>query len=105
MRRTLLVLLAGFVAGLGAAGGAYLAAHRDTEVLTATCDLVGVGLAVPSGTELFPYASMSEGFETLTLYVNIQTADAQRCITSRTDPRSFLVSPYWVRPLEPGSRP
>jgi hypothetical protein len=103
MRRTLLGLIVGFVVGVGSAAGAYLFVHRDTEVLTATCHLTGTELAIPAGTELFHHASMSEGFETMMLYVNIQSSDAQRCFTSHRDPRGFLVSPYWVQPASSGA--
>lgn len=90
-----LLVAFGVVLGVVISVGSYIWAHRSTEVWRARGHLVAAGISIPKGTELIHDSAMSEGFDTLILYVNVSGGDRSQ-FEIRRDPRSFLVIPYWV---------
>ncbi|MEO8379039.1 MAG: hypothetical protein ABI779_05200 [Acidobacteriota bacterium] len=63
-------LMNGVVAGVLGTVVAYAVAHRNTVVYEATHDVESDGILIPKGTNLIHDATMSEGFDTLKLYIN-----------------------------------
>lgn len=92
----MLAFLAGSICGAAAVIGTYTFVHRDTIVYTTTQEVVAEGIAIPAGTELVHHAEMAEGFDTLTLFLNVDPTDASGKFTKRVDDRAFLARPYWV---------
>ena len=90
-----LLVAVGVVIGVILSVGSYLWAHRNTQVWKARDNLVAAGISIPKGTEFIHDTAMSEGFDTLILYVNVGGDDRSQ-FEIRRDPRSFLVIPYWV---------
>lgn len=90
--------MVGFALGAAAVAGAYWYRNRATVVLAAREEIVADGgIVLPKGTQLIHDTSMSEGFETLRLYVNVQTVDLPKRFEQRTEKQAFLVIPYWIR--------
>jgi hypothetical protein len=101
MRSTIslgIVLLIGMFLGAAIAAGAFYYLNRRTTVLTARESIsVEGGIVLPKGTQLIHDSSMSEGFETLRLYVNVSTSDLPQHFERRHEKRAFLIVPYWIR--------
>lgn len=90
-------LLVGVVIGVLGTLAAYLIPHRDTVIYEAVHPLTAEGIVIPKGTKLIHDTAMSEGFDTLRLYINVEPETAAKHFTRTVDPRSMLVIPYWVR--------
>jgi hypothetical protein len=90
------LLVTGFLLGAGATVGGYLVRHRSTVVYKTTAELRAGDIRIPPGTELIHHAAMSEGFDTLALYVNVQPATLQQRFSRHVETKPLLVSPYWV---------
>jgi hypothetical protein len=88
--------------GVAASVASYVAAHRSTTVFTTTATITADGIVVSPGTQLIHEASMSEGFDTLRLYLNVDPLTLDRKFQRRVESKAFLVIPYWVRQDEPG---
>lgn len=91
-----LIFFAGSMFGAASVVAAYIFVHRDTMVYTTNEEISAEGIVIPPGTELIHHAEMSEGFDTLVLFLNVEPADESGKFTKRVDDRSFLVRPYWV---------
>lgn len=90
-------LLAGIVIGVAGTVAAYFFVHRDTVVYEARETVVAEeGIVIPAGTKLIHEAAMSEGFDTLRLYINVDPLTAKKKFTRSVDQRPLLVIPYWV---------
>ena len=100
--RALSLLAAGFAAGVAASIGGYFYSNRSTTVYTTTAPLRSGDLSIPVGTQLVHHRAMSEGFDTLVLYVNVDGATRGTSLTRRVEDKAFLVIPYWV---EKNARP
>ena len=93
-----IVLLVGVCLGAAIAAGSFYYLNRRTTVLSARETIaVEGGIVLPKGTQLIHDSSMSEGFETLRLYVNVSTADLPKHFEQRQERHAFMVIPYWVR--------
>ena len=73
--------------------------NRDTLVFTTRERLVlDDDIVLPKGVQLIHDSSFSEGFESLCLFVNVQSSDVDKYFSSRTESGSaFLSIPYWLR--------
>ena len=96
--RTVLALVLGVLLGVAVTVAAYVVTNRTSNVfvLKETIRLHD-GIVLPKGTQFAHHSSMSEGFETLKLFVNISTADAPQLFDTRIETKSELVIPYWIR--------
>lgn len=80
------------------AGAGYWYANRRTTVLVARAKIeVEGGIVLPKGTRLTHHASLSEGFDTLALYVNVSRNELPAHFDSRSEPVPFLEQPYWIK--------
>ena len=96
-----IALLLGVVLGATTAVGSFYYLNRRTIVLTALETIaVEGGIVLPKGTQLVHDSSMSEGFETLRLYVNVSTADLPNHFDRRQEKRAFPGNPV-LDPLRP----
>lgn len=96
--KSMALLTTGFILGVGAAVGGYLLHYRSTSVYRTTAELRAGDIRIPPGTELIHHAAMSEGFDTLALYLNVQPATLQQRLSGHVEAKPFLIIPYWVEP-------
>lgn len=94
--RSIPSLLAGVVIGVLATPGAYVFVNRDTVVYEARQTVIAEGIVIPKGTKLIHDTTMSEGFDTLRIYVNVDPVALDTEFTRTVDDRALLVIPYWV---------
>jgi len=93
-----IALFLGVALGAAIAVGSFYYLNRRTTVLSARETIaVEGGIVLPKGTQLIYDSSMSEGFETLRLYVNVSTADLPKHFDRHEERHRFLVIPYWIR--------
>ena len=97
--RTAFLSLGAYVLGMATVPVLYYLTNRTTEVWVANRPVTAEGIVIPAGTKLVHDRSMSEGFDTLRLYINV-AAPEDRLFTRSTEPHSFLVIPYWLRTQE-----
>ena len=86
----------GVVVGIVLAAGVFLFVHRDTVVFEAKETMTAEGIVIPKGTHLIHDTEMSEGFDRLALYLNVDPVTLGRSFTRRVDSRGLLRTPYWV---------
>ena len=84
--------------GVTATVGGYLYLNRSTTVYRTTAELRSGDIRIPEGTDLIHHRAMSEGFDTLVLYFNVQPTTVRHRFITRVESKSFLVIPYWVEP-------
>jgi hypothetical protein len=91
-------ILVGAILALLVGVGRHWFLNRRTTVLVArsTVELES-GITLPKGTQLIHHASVSEGFDTLALYVNVPKNELKQRFESRIEQRPFLEIPYWIR--------
>jgi hypothetical protein len=58
--------------------------------------VVAEGIVIPKGTKLICDTAMSEGFDTLRIYINVDPVTLDTQFTRIMDDRALLVIPYWV---------
>lgn len=95
--KVILLVLIGFILGIGSAVGIYLWNNKTTLICTVQEDLtVADGIIIPKGTELIHDEAMSEGFDRYILYINMYGTKSDQKLKCRRDSRSFLIVPYWA---------
>lgn len=99
---SILLVASGVAAGAGTTVAGYLVAHRSTIVFTARETVSAGGIVIPAGTKLVHDSFMSEGFDTLRLYLNVDPSTLEQKFQRRVEPESFLVIPYWVEEEQVG---
>lgn len=87
--------MAGLIVGVLATVGTWLFVHRDTVVYEARRTVRAGDIVIPQGTVLMHDMEMSEGFDRLVLYVNVDAPSLQQYFAKRIDDRGMLVVPYW----------
>ena len=93
-----MALLVGTILGMLLTIGVSGYLDRRTTVFTARENIaLAPGIVLPKGTELIHHSSMSEGFETLTLFLNVHTSELPNRFERRVENRAALVIPYWIR--------
>ena len=70
---------------------------KGTQVWVANEVIHAEGILIPAGTQLIHDGSMSEGFDRLALYLNVDATESDKFKTHQ-DPHSGLVIPYWIGP-------
>ncbi|MBC7821881.1 MAG: hypothetical protein IAG10_33765 [Planctomycetaceae bacterium] len=90
-------LLVGVAIGVLGTLASYRVLHRDTVVYETVHPVTAEGIVIPRGTKLIHDTAMSEGFDTLRLYINVESEAAAKHFKRTVDRRSMLVIPYWVR--------
>jgi hypothetical protein len=86
----------GVVAGVLIPVAGFLVVNRDTVVLETKATVVAGGIVIPKGTLLVHDAEMSEGFDRLALYLNVDPITLERAFLRRVDSRPLLRPPYWL---------
>lgn len=84
----------GVVAGVLIAVAVFLVTNRDTVLFETTATVVSGGIVIPKGTLLVHDAEMSEGFDRLALYLNVDPITLERAFLRRVDSRPLLRTPY-----------
>jgi hypothetical protein len=98
--KALACVFVGVVIGILGTLATYLLLHRDTVVYETIHQVTAEGIVIPPGTKLIHDTAMSEGFDTLRLYINVDAGTAAKHFKRTVDPAGLLVIPYWVR--DPG---
>jgi hypothetical protein len=89
--------LLGMVVGVAITTSGWWLLNRRTRVMTTTSEVrLEGGIVLPKGTDLTFDTSMSEGFEVLKLYVNVNHPAFDRLFQARSEPHGFFIHPYWV---------
>jgi hypothetical protein len=109
MKRFLMLFalfLTAYVLGAASMLAVYSYRQRDTVVYTTKVPIIAetrsVGplnakILVPEGIDLVHDHFMSEGFDTLRLYLNVEPKVLDDCFDRRIDHRPGVVIPYWVK--------
>ena len=93
---TISIFALGLILGALFTVGGYYYSNRNTVVYTAKQQLISGNIIIPKGTELIHGGSMAEGFDRLVLHLNVDHTTLKKKLEHKTDPRPFLVIPYWI---------